>query len=121
MSQLKRHLGPNAIPAPGLPLVDASGKIKVAPVLVLDTRAVPRHPKLVTQWLVQWLNMSPDDATWEDADFIKFTFPDFFNTTIRSWFPSKDPRGQGSSSEGGNCQDSTSLQCLTEEGNRNSE
>lgn len=63
VSQLKRHLGPNAVPDPDLPLVDASGKIKVAPVAVLETRAVPRHPHLVTQWLVQWLNMSPDEAT----------------------------------------------------------
>ena len=94
VSQLKRHLGPLAVPAPGLPLVDESGKIWVSPVLVLETRAVPRPPKLVTQWLVQWLNMSPEEATWEDADFIKSTFPEFFNSTIRSWFPTTDPRGQ---------------------------
>lgn len=41
VSQLKRHLGPKAIPAPSLPLVDEAGKIKIAPVLVLQTRAVP--------------------------------------------------------------------------------
>jgi hypothetical protein len=90
VSQLKKHLGPTAIRAPNLPLIPTSGKIQVAPVMVLDTRAVPHHPVLVTQWLVQWLNMSPEEATWEDADFIKFTFPEFYNATIRNWFPS-DP------------------------------
>ena len=59
--------------------------------------------------------MSPDDATWEYADFIKFTFPDFFNQTIRSWFPQNDPSGQGSSSGTGNCQDPNTLHLLSEE------
>lgn len=89
--------------------------------MVLDTRALPRPPHLVTQWLVQWLNMSPEDATWEDADFIKFTFPEFFNQTIRSWFPQNDPSGQGSSSGAGNCQDPNTLHLLTEEFDTSSE
>lgn len=72
ISQLKRHLSPNVVPAPGLPLVDTYGKIKVAPIMVLDTRVVPRENRLVPQWLIQWLNMSPEEATSEDADFIKF-------------------------------------------------
>lgn len=59
--------------------------------------------------------MSPDEATWEDADFIKVTFPEFFNSTIRSWFPTPDPRGQGSSPEEGSCQDPDRLYMLSEE------
>jgi hypothetical protein len=31
VSQLKKHLGPHAIPSPELPLIDAKGIIKVAP------------------------------------------------------------------------------------------
>jgi hypothetical protein len=105
ISQLKKHIGPQAIPTPHLPLISSAGKILVAPVMVLETRAVPRHPNLVTQWLVQWLNLSLEEATWEDADFIKSTFFEYYTTTIKSWFPTQDPRGQGSSSGGGNCQD----------------
>jgi hypothetical protein len=105
VSQLKKHLGPKAIPVPHLPLIDATGKIHTTPVMVLETRAVPCPPVLVSQWLVQWLNMSPEEATWEDADFMKTAFPDFFNATIRRWFPSNHPRGQGCASQGGNCQD----------------
>jgi hypothetical protein len=63
VSQLKKHLGPKAIPVPYLPLVDKEGKIHATPVLVLETRAVPRDSVLVSQWLVQWLNMSPEEAT----------------------------------------------------------
>ena len=62
--------------------------------MVLDTRLVPRHQKLVTQELVQWLNMSLEEATWDDVDSIKNTFPEFFNATIRSWFPPPHPCGQ---------------------------
>jgi hypothetical protein len=112
VSQLKKYLGPKAIPVPHLPLVDDKGNIKVEPIFVLDTRDVPRHPVLVTQWLVQWLNMSPEDATWEDAGFIKTTFPEFYAATIRCWFPSGVPRGQGTSSGGGSCQDPDDAQVL---------
>jgi hypothetical protein len=38
----------------------------------------------VVQWLVQWENLSPEEATWEDADFIKESFPAFFKTTVQS-------------------------------------
>jgi hypothetical protein len=86
VSQLKRHLGPSAVPNPDLPLVDQQGRIKTEPVLVLQTRQVPRNNLPVVQWLVQWANMPPDDATWEDASFMKATFPSFYNDTIRRWF-----------------------------------
>lgn len=52
ISQLKKHLGPCAIPYPQLPLVDKEGRIKTEPTAVLDTRVLPRPPQLVTQWLV---------------------------------------------------------------------
>lgn len=91
VSQLKKHLGPNAIPSPDLPMVGANGKVKTVPILVIETRACPRNQKLVTQWLVQWEGLAPEDATWEDADFIKGTFPEFYKETIRGWFPEANP------------------------------
>jgi hypothetical protein len=36
VSQLKKHLGPIAIPSPELPLIDAKGTIKVAPPAILQ-------------------------------------------------------------------------------------
>jgi hypothetical protein len=112
ISPVKKHLGSKAIPVPDLPLVDAKGNIKVEPILVLETQAVLRHPVLVTQWLMQWLNMSIEDATWEDAGFIKTTFPEFYAATIRRWLPSGVPRGQGTSSGEGSCQDPDNAQVL---------
>ena len=81
VNQLKKHLGPNAVPNRSLPLVTAEGKVKVAPLAVLDRRQVPRsagaYDVAVPQWLVHWENMTPTEATWEDAKFIQATFPEF--------------------------------------------
>jgi hypothetical protein len=86
VSQLKRHLGPTAVPNPDLPLVDANGRIKTEPVHVLQTRQIPRSNVAIVQLLVQWANLPPDDATWEDTNFMKTTFPAFYSATIRGWF-----------------------------------
>jgi hypothetical protein len=85
VSQLKLHLGSKAIPSPDLPLVHEDGTIKTGPSLVLQVRQVPRNNVAIVQWLVQWENLSPAEATWEDADFIKESFPAFFKTTVQSW------------------------------------
>lgn len=55
VSQLNKHYGANAVPSPEL--VGDDGKIKTEPQLVLETRALPRNDTLVTQWLVQWVNL----------------------------------------------------------------
>jgi hypothetical protein len=87
VSQLKKHVGKNAVPQPGLPLVGDNGKIKTEPLKVLETRSLPRNKVLVTQWLIEWQNLAPEDTSWEDADFIKKIFPAFYSATIKSWFP----------------------------------
>lgn len=51
ISRLKKHLGPNAVPTNGLPLVDPNEKIRLDPIPVLNTQAVPHHPHWVTQLL----------------------------------------------------------------------
>ena len=63
VSQLKKHVGPKAIPSPNLPLVDADGRVKFQPIAVLSTRALPRNHNMITQWLVQWDGSPRDDAT----------------------------------------------------------
>lgn len=77
VSQLKRHLGTHAVPLPGLPLVGENGKVKTEPTAVLDRRIIPCRNELVAQWLIQWLSLGPEDATWEDVTFIQSTFPNF--------------------------------------------
>jgi hypothetical protein len=57
------------------------GKVKTAPLAVLQRRQIPRnaggYDVAVPQWLVHWENMATEDATWEDAAFIQATFPAF--------------------------------------------
>jgi hypothetical protein len=81
VNQLKKHIGPSAVPNPSLPLVTPDGKIKQAPLAILQYRQVPRKEGAymipVAQWLIHWENMTPAEATWEDAKFIQATFPSF--------------------------------------------
>jgi hypothetical protein len=87
VSQLKKHLGSRAVPQADLPLVDDDGRIKTEPLQVLQTISLPRNNVLVTQWLIEWENLAPADASWEDANFIKKVFPLFYSNTLKSWFP----------------------------------
>jgi hypothetical protein len=81
VNQLKKHLGKRAIPNPKLPLVTPDGRVKIAPLAILQRRQVPRNAGeydiAVPQWLIHWENMTEVDATWEDAAFITATFPEF--------------------------------------------
>lgn len=90
VSQLKKHLGSHAVPCADLPLVTPEAKIKTEPTAVLETRSLPRNDVLVTQWLVEWENLTPEEATWKDANLIKKVFPAFFKNTIQAWFPEKN-------------------------------
>uniref|UniRef100_A0A0A9TKS5 Uncharacterized protein n=1 Tax=Arundo donax TaxID=35708 RepID=A0A0A9TKS5_ARUDO len=76
VSQLK-HCGNHAVPLPGLPLVGPDGKVKTEPESVLDRRIIPRRGEAVAQWLIKWVNLSVEDATWEDVPFVTQTFKEF--------------------------------------------
>jgi hypothetical protein len=58
---VKKHLGSHAIPQSGLTLVGDDGKIKTEPIQVLETRFLPRAKFLMTQWLIVWANLAPED------------------------------------------------------------
>lgn len=91
VSQLKKHLGPKEVPCSDLPLISPKGIIHTELVLVLETRQIPPNNLPVIQWLVQWENLPPDDASWEDADFMKKTFPALFKKTVQTWFNRPTP------------------------------
>jgi hypothetical protein len=63
VSQLKKHLGARPVPQSNLPLVTQEGYIKTEPTEVLETRALPSHDDIVTQWKIKWQNLSNDQAT----------------------------------------------------------
>lgn len=91
VSQLKKHVGPQAIPSANVPMLTTDGYIKSAPDSVLSTRAVPNGMTVKTQWLIRWVNLSDIEAMWEDTSFIQSTFPSFYYSTLKSWFPEKYP------------------------------
>jgi hypothetical protein len=81
VNQLKKHLGPAAVPNAKLPMLTPQGKLKVKPQAILDIRQVPRsagdYDVAVPQWLVHWENMAEEEATWEDAHYMMATFPGY--------------------------------------------
>jgi hypothetical protein len=101
VSQLKQHVGPKAMPQANLPLVTPDGYLKLQPITILDTRALPRKDEVVMQWLIQW--QPPKQATWEDKLFIKGTFPDFYNHTLKAWWHDGASHGQEAAQRGGSC------------------
>lgn len=81
VSQLKKHLGPQAIPNPNLPLLHTDGTILLEPEKLLERKLIPRVQGdiqiPVVRWLIKWTNLEEKDATWEDASFIQKVFPTF--------------------------------------------
>ncbi|XP_027158315.1 microtubule-associated protein 70-1-like [Coffea eugenioides] len=71
-------------PTQDLPLTTENGQVKIAPESILATREVVRKRQKVLQVLVKWLNLTPDDSTWEDASVLRSQFPNFqFNPSQR--------------------------------------
>jgi hypothetical protein len=84
VNQLKQHIGQKDVPQTNLNMVTVEGYIKIEPETILETRALPRHVEIITQWKVQWQNIPPEQATWEDKLFIKSAFPpEFYTKTIK--------------------------------------
>jgi hypothetical protein len=81
--------------------VTPEGYIKLEPISILDTRALPRRGDIVTQWRIQWQNLSAEQATWEDKVFIKAAFPEFYHKTLRKWWLVDASSGQEAAQEGG--------------------
>jgi len=75
VSQLKKHHGPLVVPKPTLPLVDAQGNIQTGPAAILKRKLVlgkqGDNTIPVVQWLIEWINLPKEAATWEDSTFIQ--------------------------------------------------
>lgn len=81
VSQLKKHLGPHAVPNPQLPLLNPDGTVLLEPEQLLERKLVPRKQGdidiPIVRWLIKWKNLPVDQATWEDSGFIQKVFPAF--------------------------------------------
>lgn len=77
VSLLKKRIG-DAVPRSfTLPQYDQQGTLLWQPLKVLDMGVLRRKKRNVTQWLIQWVGMPEEDATWEEAHSIAARFPEF--------------------------------------------
>eukprot|EP00253_Pinus_taeda_P017579 PITA_17579 len=54
--------------------------VSVKPLSILDRREVQLRKRVITQVKVQWRHFGPEEATWEDEELMKRTYPDMFMT-----------------------------------------
>lgn len=77
VSQLKRRIGPYVVPHSQAPIYDDDGLVIVQPLAILQHRMVKENNTAAVKVLVHWTNFSPEEATWEDWNYIRRQFPAF--------------------------------------------
>eukprot|EP00253_Pinus_taeda_P017917 PITA_17917 len=60
--------------------VEPEGEVLVEPLSILDRREVQLRKRVITQVKVQWQHFGPDEATWEDEELMRRTYPDLFRS-----------------------------------------
>eukprot|EP00253_Pinus_taeda_P009047 PITA_09047 len=60
--------------------VEPEGEVLVEPLSILDQRKVQLRKRVITQVKVQWRHFGPDEATWEDEELMRKTYPDLFGS-----------------------------------------
>eukprot|EP00253_Pinus_taeda_P035992 PITA_35992 len=60
--------------------VEPEGEVLVEPLSILNRREVQLRKQIITQVKVQWRHFGPEEATWEDEELMKRTYPDLFMT-----------------------------------------
>ncbi|KAG6518817.1 hypothetical protein ZIOFF_022298 [Zingiber officinale] len=79
VSCLKKKLGDKFTPQQHLPEVNSDGEVKFQPYAILERRLVKKNNQATVELLIQWDNLSIDDATWELYDTIQEKFPEFID------------------------------------------
>jgi hypothetical protein len=77
VSLLKKKVGDVSRITSELPPFSETNTPLLQPQNVRDFRWVKRGAKYVTEALVQWKHMPPEDATWEEVTCLAQQFPDF--------------------------------------------
>ncbi|KAL3537605.1 hypothetical protein ACH5RR_000971 [Cinchona calisaya] len=77
VSQLKKKLGTAQVAMSSLPSVGLDDHILTGPEAVLKRKVIMRNGTPIILVLIRWCNLSPEESTWEDLDFIRSQFPDF--------------------------------------------
>eukprot|EP00253_Pinus_taeda_P026795 PITA_26795 len=58
--------------------VEPEGEVLVEPLNILDRREVQLRKRVITQFKIQWRHYGPEEATWEDEELMKRTYPALF-------------------------------------------
>lgn len=77
VSYLKKKVGNHVVVETYLPSVGVDGQIIVQLVSILQRYMTKKNNVVVVKVLVQWSNLHPEDATWEDYLFLKAKFVGF--------------------------------------------
>lgn len=77
VSLLKKKLGTHVTAQPTLPPTGSEGTLQLEPMAVLDRKMIKRGNRVVVQWLVQWENAFPEDATWVGYSEMQAKYPHF--------------------------------------------
>lgn len=77
VSQLKKRIRDSQATFPNLPVIGSNGTLQAILVALLARCMVKKCNAAVSQVLIQWLNQSSEDATWEDYESIARQFPEF--------------------------------------------
>lgn len=77
VSLLKKKVGAHVSSSTQLPPLQPDGQVIWQPEQILSRGLFKRNNKPITRWLIKWLGLPVEDATWEDADAFLRKFPDF--------------------------------------------
>ena len=77
VSLLKKKESSKVVVQSTLPITGDDGQFLVQPVAILQRQMIKKNNVAGVKVLVQWSNLPPEDATWEDYDFLKAKFPNF--------------------------------------------
>eukprot|EP00253_Pinus_taeda_P001928 PITA_01928 len=58
--------------------VEPEGEVLVEPLNIVDRREVQLWKQVITQVKIQWRHYGPEEATWEDEELMKRTYPALF-------------------------------------------
>lgn len=75
VSLLKKHIGKGTPTSRTLPPIRANGVLRLVPERVLKFRTIGSGESKLREALVQWTDLTRDDATWESVEQLRKSFP----------------------------------------------
>ena len=71
VSSLKKVVGQQVTIQTELPELDEEGKLILEPKAILEVRTKKFHSRDIIKYLIKWKKLPPEDATWEDEQFVQ--------------------------------------------------